>query len=263
MIEFENVTKAFGGLIAVNDCSFTIPTGEITGLIGPNGAGKTTAFNIIAGLYYPTSGRVLFDGTDISRLKAHARQRLGLARTFQLAHEFSKMTVLENLMVAASHPIGESVFAAVFSPGRYQKEEREAHSRALEILEFLEIPQLKDEMAGNLSGGQKKLLELGRTMMSDPDIVLLDEPGAGVNPTLMVKLADDIQRLNEERGYTFCIIEHDMDLVEKLCHPIIVMAEGAVLAQGSMADIRRNQEVLDAYLGGGRSARLPQDGTSA
>lgn len=251
MIEFEKVTKAFGGLIAVDDCSFTIPKGEITGLIGPNGAGKTTAFNIIAGLYFPTAGRVLFDGTDISQLKAHARQRLGLARTFQLAHEFSKMTVLENLMVAASHPIGESVFAAVFSPRRYLDEERQAYARALEILEFLEIPQLKDELAGNLSGGQKKLLELGRTLMQEPKAILLDEIGAGVNRTLLSKIADKIAQLNREHGYTICLIEHDLDYVSRLCSRVIVMARGSVLMTGTVDEVRRDERVIEAYFGGG------------
>ncbi len=251
MIEFDKVTKAFGGLIAVDDCSFTVPKGEITGLIGPNGAGKTTAFNIIAGLYFPTAGRVLFDGTDISQLKAHARQRLGLARTFQLAHEFSKMTVLENLMVAASHPIGESVLAAVFSPRRYLDEERQAHARALEILEFLEIPQLKDELAGNLSGGQKKLLELGRTLMQEPKAILLDEIGAGVNRTLLSKIADKIAQLNREHGYTICLIEHDLEYVSRLCSQVIVMARGSVLMTGTVDEVRRDERVIEAYFGGG------------
>ena len=169
------------------------------------------------------------------------------------------MTLLDNLMVVPAGQSGENVLRSWFLWGRVTVEEVQVRQKAKEVLDFLGLTNVAGEYAGNLSGGQKKLLELGRTMMSDPDIVLLDEPGAGVNTTLMVKLADDIRRLNEERGYTFCIIEHDMDLVVKLCHPIVVMAEGAVLAQGSMDEIRKNQEVLDAYLGGGRSARIPEE----
>jgi len=259
MMSIRGITKSFGGIRAVDEASFDIGKGTITALIGPNGAGKTTLFNIVAGFIKPDAGRVVLNGQDVTGLPAHHLFKRGLMRTFQIPAAFERMSLIDNLMVVPAGQSGENVLRTWFLWGRVTIEEKRVRDKAKEVLEFLGLTHVAGEYAGNLSGGQKKLLELGRTMMSDPDIVLLDEPGAGVNPTLMVKLADDIRRLNEERGYTFCIIDHDMDLVSKLCHPIIVMAEGAVLAQGSMDDIRQNQEVLDAYLGGGRSARLPPE----
>lgn len=257
MMSIRSITKSFGGIRAVNGASFDIARGSITALIGPNGAGKTTLFNIVAGFIRPDAGRVTLNGKDVTGLPSHRLFARGLMRTFQIPAAFERMTLLDNLMVVPAGQSGENVLRSWFLWGRVSGEEVQVRQKAKEVLDFLGLTHVAGEYAGNLSGGQKKLLELGRTMMSDPDIVLLDEPGAGVNPTLMVKLADDIRRLNEERGYTFCIIEHDMDLVAKLCHPIVVMAEGAVLAQGAMDEIRKNQEVLDAYLGGGRSARIP------
>ena len=242
----------FGGVLAVDHCSFDIPDGRITGLIGPNGAGKTTVFNIIAGHFQPTSGQVLLDGTDITRLPAHRRQARGLSRTFQLAHEFHRMTVLENLMVAADNQIGESILNAIFRPGRCREQERAAYAKACDMLEFLEITPLRDELAGRLSGGQKKLLELGRALMADPKIVLLDEIGAGVNRTLLGKIADKIIQLNRERGYTFCLIEHDLDYVSRLCDGVVVMAGGKVLMTGSVDEVRQDERVIEAYFGGGK-----------
>lgn len=261
MMSIRGITKSFGGIRAVDEASFDIGKGTITALIGPNGAGKTTLFNIVAGFIKPDAGRVVLNGQDVTGLPAHHLFKRGLMRTFQIPAAFERMSLIDNLMVVPAGQSGENVLRTWFLWGRVTVEEKRVRDKAKEVLDFLGLTHVAGEYAGNLSGGQKKLLELGRTMMSDPDIVLLDEPGAGVNPTLMVKLADDIRRLNEERGYTFCIIDHDMDLVAKLCHPIIVMAQGAVLAQGSMDDIRQNQEVLDAYLGGGRSARLPPEET--
>lgn len=259
MMSIRGISKSFGGIRAVNNASFEIDKGTITALIGPNGAGKTTLFNIVAGFLRPDAGQVILNGQDVTGLPPHRLFARGLMRTFQIPAAFERMTLLDNLMVVPAGQSGENVLRSWFLWGRVTSEEVHVRQKAKEVLDFLGLTHVAGEYAGNLSGGQKKLLELGRTMMSDPDIVLLDEPGAGVNPTLMVKLADDIRRLNEERGYTFCIIDHDMDLVAKLCHPIVVMAEGAVLAQGSMEDIRKNQEVLDAYLGGGRSARIPAE----
>ncbi len=259
MMSIRGITKSFGGIRAVDEASFDIGKGTITALIGTNGAGKTTLFNIVAGFIKPDAGRVVLNGQDVTGLPAHHLFKRGLMRTFQIPAAFERMSLIDNLMVVPAGQSGENVLRTWFLWGRVTIEEKQVRDKAKEVLDFLGLTHVAGEYAGNLSGGQKKLLELGRTMMSNPDIVLLDEPGAGVNPTLMVKLADDIRRLNEERGYTFCIIDHDMDLVSKLCHPIIVMAEGAVLAQGSMDDIRQNQEVLDAYLGGGRSARLPPE----
>lgn len=252
MIKFDQITMRFGGLYAINQCSFDIPKGKITGLIGPNGAGKTTAFNVIAGLLTPTSGKILLDGENVTRLAAHQRQQKGLNRTFQLAHEFSRMTVLENLLVAANNRIGENIFNAILFPKRSEVQQQEAMDKSLEILNFLEIEHIKDELAGNISGGQKKLLELGRALMQDPKIILLDEIGAGVNRTLLGKIADKIKQLNADHGYTFCLIEHDLDYVARLCDHVIVMAQGELLTTGSVDAVRNDERVIEAYFGGGK-----------
>jgi branched-chain amino acid transport system ATP-binding protein len=251
MIVVEDLHKQFGGFHAVDGASLEIAGGTITGLIGPNGAGKTTLFNVIAGVHKPTSGRVTMDGEDITGLPPHDLFHKGLLRTFQIAHEFSSMTVRENLMMVPAGQSGERLWNAWFGRGRIAQEERELLKKADEVLDFLTISHLKDEKAGNLSGGQKKLLELGRTMMVDAKIVFLDEVGAGVNRTLLMTIADAIIRLNKERGYTFCVIEHDMDFIGKLCDPVIVMAEGKVLAEGTAAEIMKNEAVIEAYLGTG------------
>ena len=251
MLRVEGLNKQFGGLQAVRDCSFTIGEGTITGLIGPNGAGKTTTFNMIAGELAPTSGRIIYQGEDIAGLPTHQMFHRGIVRTFQIPHEFAKMTVLENLMVVPPAQPGEHIFNNWINPKAVKAREEEVRDKAETALEFLSISHLRDERAGNLSGGQKKLLELGRTMMTDAKLVLLDEPGAGVNPTLVLKIIDMISQLKAERGYTFCIIEHDMDLIASLCDPVIVLAEGTVLTEGTMEEVRSNPEVLDAYLGGG------------
>jgi len=257
ILSIRGIVKHFGGVVAVDGSSFDIERGSITGLIGPNGAGKTTLFNIIAGFFKPDSGEVLLDGEDVTGLPPHKLFGRGLVRTFQIPHAFERMTVLDNLMVVPGGQGGENLFRSWLRWGSVKTEEREISLRALEVLDFLQIEHLRGEYAGTLSGGQKKLLELGRTMMTDARLVLLDEPGAGVNPTLMVKLRKDIRRLNEERGYTFCIIELDMDTIAELCQPIVVMAEGRVLTIGTMEEIRANQEVLDAYLGGKAAAPVP------
>lgn len=242
----------FGGMVAIDNCSFDIPRGQITGLIGPNGAGKTTAFNIIAGHSIPSAGKVLFDGKDITRLPPHKRQAMGMSRTFQLAHEFGRMSVLENLMVAASNPAGENILNAIFRPTLGKEADHQAYSKAMETLKFLEITNLKDEFAANLSGGQKKLLELGRALMQKPRIILLDEIGAGVNRTLLGKIADKIDQLNKTSGYTFCLIEHDLDYVSRLCDSVIVLAQGELLMSGTVDEVRNDQRVIEAYFGGGK-----------
>ncbi|MBU2956689.1 ABC transporter ATP-binding protein [Paracoccus sp. 1_MG-2023] len=251
MIRVEDLHRHFGGFHAVDGASLTIETGSITGLIGPNGAGKSTLFNVIAGVLPPTSGRVFMDGQEITGLPPHELFHKGLLRTFQLAHEFASMTVRENLMMVPPGQSGETIWKTWFQRSRIAREEAALRRQADEVLDFLTIRHLADEKAGNLSGGQKKLLELGRTMMVDAKIVFLDEVGAGVNRTLLMTIADAIIRLNKERGYTFCVIEHDMDFIGKLCDPVIVMAEGKVLAQGSATDIMRNEAVIEAYLGTG------------
>ena len=251
MIRIDKLNKFFGGLHAVNDVSLTIEAGSITGLIGPNGAGKTTLFNIIAGLYQPSSGHVYLDDADITGLPPHELFRRGLLRTFQIAHEFSSLTVRENLMMVPAGQSGEKLIDAWFRPSKVRAEEVEIRQRANDVIDFLQLERVADERAGNLSGGQKKLLELGRTMMVDAKIVFLDEVGAGVNRTLLKTIGDAIQRLNRERGYTFCMIEHDMDFIGRLCDPVIVMAEGAVLTQGTVDEVKANEDVIEAYLGTG------------
>lgn len=256
MIRVENLHKHFGGFHAVDGASLEIAKGSITGLIGPNGAGKSTLFNVIAGVHKPTSGRVTMAGEDITGLKPHELFHKGLLRTFQIAHEFPTMTVRENLMMVPSGQSGERLLNAWFGRGRIAEEEATLLKKADEVLDFLTISHLKNERAGNLSGGQKKLLELGRTMMVEAKIVFLDEVGAGVNRTLLNTIGDAIVRLNKERGYTFCVIEHDMDFIGRLCDPVIVMAEGKVLAEGSPATIMQNEAVIEAYLGRGLKNKI-------
>ena len=255
MITVSHLHKSFGGIHAVNDASLTIETGSITGLIGPNGAGKTTLFNIIAGLYRPDSGQVVLDGTDITGLPPHELFHRGLLRTFQIAHEFSTLTVRDNLKMVATNQSGEKLLEAWFRPARVRAQEEAIADKAEEVIKFLQLEAVADELAGRLSGGQKKLLELGRTMMVDSKIVFLDEVGAGVNRTLLGHIGDAILRLNEEKNYTFCMIEHDMDFISRLCNPVIVMAEGSVLASGTAKEIRKNDEVIEAYLGTGLKNR--------
>jgi branched-chain amino acid transport system ATP-binding protein len=250
IIEVKSVSKRFGGFHAVNDCTLSVEKGSVTGLIGPNGAGKSTLFNMVAGTLEPTSGTILFDGEDVTGLPSHALYKRRLLRTFQIAHEFSNMTVLENLMMVPDNQTGEGLIGAWFMPGRVGHEEEAIRRKAEEVLDFLKITHVKTELAGNLSGGQKKLLELGRTMMTDAKVVLLDEIAAGVNRTLLNDLASNIERLNRELGYTFFVIEHDMDLIARLCDPVIVMAAGSVMTQGHIADIQNDPRVIEAYFGG-------------
>ncbi|MGF6859992.1 branched-chain amino acid transport system ATP-binding protein [Rhodobacteraceae bacterium MBR-64] len=251
MIVVDDLHKHFGGFHAVDGASLEISEGSITGLIGPNGAGKTTLFNVIAGVLKPTSGRVRMAGQDITGLPPHELFHRGLLRTFQIAHEFASMTVRENLMVVPGGQAGERLWNTWFARGRIAAEERALAEKADGVLEFLTIAHLADERAGNLSGGQKKLLELGRTMMVDARIVFLDEVGAGVNRTLLNTIGDAIVRLNRERGYTFCVIEHDMDFIARLCNPVICMAEGRVLAEGTVEEVKNDERVIEAYLGTG------------
>ena len=251
MISISGINKHFGGIHAVRDASLQIETGSITGLIGPNGAGKTTLFNVIAGLYKPDSGTVQLDGQDITGLAPHELFARGLLRTFQIAHEFSSLTVRENLMMVPQNQSGERLMDAWLQPAKIRQEEAVLISKANDVISFLQLDPVANERAGNLSGGQKKLLELGRTMMTEAKIVFLDEVGAGVNRTLLNHIGDSILRLNREQEYTFCMIEHDMEFISRLCDPVIVMAEGGVLATGSADEIRNNEDVIEAYLGTG------------
>ena len=251
MLTVQHLDKWFGGIHAVNDVSLSFETGKITGLIGPNGAGKTTLFNIIAGLHPPSAGQVFLDGMDITGLPPHALFEKGVLRTFQIAHEFSTLPVRDNLMMVPPKQSGETLLNVWLRPGKIKQEEAQIKQKVEEVLKFLNLVELADEPAGNLSGGQKKLLELGRCMMVDAKIVFLDEVGAGVNRTLLNHLGDAIIRLNQERGFTFCMIEHDIEFISKLCDSVVVMAEGSLLAKDSINAIKANPDVIEAYLGRG------------
>ena len=251
ILEINNLSKYFGGLAAVSDCSLNVKKGTITGIIGPNGSGKTTLFNLIAGNLKSSAGTVLFNEENITDIPSYELFSKGLLRTFQIAHEFTNLSVLENLMMVPGNQSGEKLMNALLKPGLVAKEESQIKQKAMEVVDFLNLSHLKNELAGNLSGGQKKLLELGRTMMVDAKLVLLDEVGAGVNRTLLKDIGSAILRLNKEKGYTFCMIEHDMEFISRLCNPVIVMAEGSVLFEGTSDEVKKNEQVIESYLGRG------------
>ena len=249
ILEVINLSKKFGGLAAVNNCSLKIKKKSITGVIGPNGSGKSTLFNLISGTIKPTSGKVIFNEENITGFPPHKLFKKGILRTFQIPHEFSNLTVLENLMMVPPNQSGESLINALFQRNKFLIEEKKIKNKAIEVIEFLNLIKLTNELAGNLSGGQKKLLELGRTMMTDSKIVLLDEVGAGVNRSLLKELGSAILKLNKEKGYTFCMIEHDMDFISRMCNSIIVLSEGSVLFEGTSDEVKNNDLVIDSYLG--------------
>ncbi|MDU8502130.1 ABC transporter ATP-binding protein [Pseudomonas syringae] len=249
ILSCEGLGIHFGLFKAVDGCCISIEKGSITGLIGPNGAGKTTMFNMIAGAYRPSAGKIIYNGEDITRTTPDERFHKGLVRTFQIPHEFHQLTVLENLMMVDPHQPGESIFKNWLNPRKASSAESVTRQKAWEVLEFLELTHIADQRAGQISGGQKKLLELGRTVMTKAELVLLDEPAAGVNRTLLRKLEEKIQYLNTKLGHTFILIEHDMEMIEKLCDPVICMAQGSVLIEGTLAEVRADERVLEAYLG--------------
>ena len=249
MLGINSLYKSFGGIQAIKDVSLKIEKSSITALIGPNGAGKTTLFNIINGSIKPDSGHVTLNDTDITGYKPHQLFNLGILRTFQIAHEFSSLTVRDNLMMVPPNQTGESIMNTWFRQKKIKQEEQDILEKTNDVLDFLQLKHIANEYAGNLSGGQKKLLELGRTMMVKPQIVLLDEVGAGVNRTLLNTIGDAILRLNKDLNYTFCMIEHDIDFISRLCDPVIVMAEGSILMTDEISKVRKNEEVIEVYLG--------------
>jgi branched-chain amino acid transport system ATP-binding protein len=243
------VRKAFGGLQALDGCTLAVRRGTITGLIGPNGAGKSTLFNVVMGLYAPDGGSVHFEGERVDGLPPYALVRRGLAKTFQIPRELRNLTVLENLLVSAKDVPGENLTSLFLQTRRARARDREIQKEAEELLRFVGLHGLRDEYAKNLSGGQKKLLELSRSLMSSPTMILLDEPVAGVNPTLTAKILGLIDQLRQ-RGKTFFLIEHDMDVVMNRCDWIIVLHQGRTLAEGVPREIKQNDRVVEAYLGG-------------
>ncbi|SUZ96772.1 uncharacterized protein METZ01_LOCUS49626 [marine metagenome] len=254
MLTVENLAKEFDGLTAVNDLNFTVEPNTISGLIGPNGAGKTTTFNMIAGHLKPSGGKIYFDGKEITNLRPHQTFQLGIVRTFQIPRPFSGMTVLENLTMVPRNQIGEKIWNNWLRNNAVEREEQQIREKANGLLEFLNLSDLQNEYSGNLSGGQLKLLELGRALMSDPKMILLDEPAAGVNPTLLEEIIDRIRDIHSQ-GVTFLIIEHNMELVMRLCSSILVMAEGDILMRGGPEEVRSDPRLIDAFLGGGASLK--------
>jgi branched-chain amino acid transport system ATP-binding protein len=240
LLEVQALSKSFGGIHAVNGCSFSLEEGTITALIGPNGAGKTTVFNLINGLLKPDTGEILFDGENIENLQPHQVTRKGISRTFQISRDLMEMTLLENLIVQSPTKGIKNLFSSSIL-----QSERE---RAMDLLDFVGITRLVNEKAMNLSYGQKKLMEFAAALMAEPKLILLDEPAGGVNPALLEKIMERIQQVNKQ-GVTFLIVEHNMDVVMNLCDPVIVMAYGVVIAQGPPETIQNDREVLEAYLG--------------
>ncbi|HIE31021.1 MAG TPA: ABC transporter ATP-binding protein [Methanosarcinales archaeon] len=248
LLSVRNLRKHFGGVKAVDGCSLTIEAGTIMGLIGPNGAGKTTMFNLISG-FERGSGEIVFKGIRINKLPSFKVAQCGIVRTFQIPRALTKMTVLENLMLAPKAQAGERIWNVWLRRRKVKEQERQIKEKSRDILRFFEISHLEDEYAGALSGGQKKLLEMARAMMIDPLLMMLDEPFAGVNPTLSRKISRYIDELREA-GMTFLVIEHDIPAITRISDRIIVMNEGKILTEGAPEEVKRNRDVLNVYLGG-------------
>jgi len=253
-LEISDLYKSFGGIHAVNGAEFSVREGSITALIGPNGAGKTTLFNVVTGFYRPQAGAISYKGESIFGQRPHTIARRGMVRTFQITKALAAMPVIDNMLLAGPRQPGESLLGLLTQPRGARARERQLEEHAFELLKTFNLDGKADEYAGTLSGGQRKLLELARALMTEPDMVLLDEPMAGINPTLGRRLLEHIEQLREERGVTFLFVEHDMDVVMKHSDEVVVMAQGAVIAQGSPDDIRGDQRVVDAYLGAGPAA---------
>jgi branched-chain amino acid transport system ATP-binding protein len=250
ILEIQGVTKRFGGIYAVNGATLSVGEGSITALIGPNGAGKTTLFNVLTGFYKPDRGSVRFEGSAVEGRPPYALARLGMVRTFQITKALARMPVLDNMMLAAPDQPGEHLRNVILRPGSVRRREREVRQQALEVLGTFDLRDQADKYAGTLSGGQRKLLELARALMARPRLLMMDEPMAGINPTLGLRLLDHIQALRREEGITCLFIEHDMDVVMNHSDRVVVMAEGKVIADGEPHEVRSNPAVIDAYLGG-------------
>jgi branched-chain amino acid transport system ATP-binding protein len=249
ILRAQGVSKRFKGLVAVNEVTLDVARGSITALIGPNGAGKTTLFNVLSGFFRADAGTIVFDGHELGAMSPHRRSRLGLVRTFQLPRVFSRLTVIENMLVANPAQPGEKFFGCFYQYGATRTAEKAAREKASELLQLLNIGRLADDYAGTLSGGQRKLVELGRVLMTDPSMIMLDEPMAGVNPALGLRLLERVEFLRRERGLTFLFVEHDMEVVMRVSDRVVVLDEGTLIADGPPNTIRANERVIDAYLG--------------
>ncbi|BAF99852.1 High-affinity branched-chain amino acid transport ATP-binding protein BraF [Microcystis aeruginosa PCC 9809] len=248
LLSAKGLSKSFGGIRAVNNAYLDVPQGSITGLIGPNGAGKTTLFNLLSNFIRPDKGEVFLDGQPIHQLPPYQIALKGCVRTFQVARVLSRLTVLENMLLASPGQTGENFLKVWFQGAKIRQQEQENRAKALDILDSIGLGEKAQDYAGALSGGQRKLLEIGRVLMTKPKLILLDEPAAGVNPTLIAQINDHIIEWNRQ-GITFLIIEHNMDVIMSLCHHIWVLAEGTNLADGIPSEIQKNERVLKAYLG--------------
>ena len=251
ILEVEGVTRRFGGLRAVDGASFVVERGSIASLIGPNGAGKSTLFNIVSGFLRPDGGRVLFEGRSIAGRPPHRIAQAGLVRTFQTPRALTRLTVLDNLLLAAPRHPGERLGRLLLAPGGARRREREALERAQGLLSLVRLDHHAHELAGTLSGGERKLLDFARALMAEPRLVLLDEPMAGVNPVLRLQLLDHIARLRRELGVTFLFVEHDLDVVMRASDRVVVMSDGRVIAAGSPSEVRADPAVQSVYLGTG------------